>query len=105
MNPLLKRRTPMPVVRVKPTGPFSITGLDHGGQLYCCDMHDEKFYIFFSPARSQRALRLVGSLSGETTYMAKRRFMVHRGIPAIIMFDNAKGFESAKKNPSLAHFV
>ena len=92
-------RAPLPEVRVKPTAPFSITGLDHGGPLYCCDMPGEKFYILLFTCAVTRALHfeLVGSLSGEITYMAIRRFMARRGIPAIIMSDNAKGFESEKK--------
>ena len=38
-------RAPLPELRVRPAAPFSITGLDHGGPLYCCDMTGDKFYI------------------------------------------------------------
>ena len=28
---------PLPSIRVKYTHPFAVTGLDHGGPLYCCE--------------------------------------------------------------------
>ncbi|GAB1607210.1 hypothetical protein Ahia01_001004300, partial [Argonauta hians] len=51
-------RAPLPAVRVKPTSPFSITGLDHGGPLYCCDMPGDKFYILLFTCAVTRALHL-----------------------------------------------
>ena len=92
-------RAPLPEVRARPAAPFSITGLDHGGPLYCCDMPGDKFYILLFTCAVTRALHLelVNSLSGETSFLAIRRFMARRGIPSVIMSDNAKGFESAEK--------
>ena len=92
-------RAPLPEVRARPAAPFAITGLDHGGPLYCCDMPGDKFYILLFTCAVTRALHLelVNSLSGETTFLAIRKFMARRGVPSVIMSDNAKGFEAAEK--------
>ena len=88
---------PLPEVRVKPTPSFAITGMDHGGPLYCCNHPGKKFYILLFTCAVTRALHLelVDSLSGETTIMAIRRFIARRGMPSIFMSDNAKGFKAA----------
>lgn len=85
----------LPEIRVRPAPPFSVTGLDHGGPLFCCDMPGRKFYILLFTCAVTRAihLELVDSLSGETTHQAIRRFMARRGAPSVIMSDNAKNFK------------
>ena len=36
---------PLPPERVNPAAPFAVTGLDHAGPLYCCDMPRKKFWV------------------------------------------------------------
>lgn len=86
---------PLPAIRVRPAPPFSITGLDHGGPLFCSDRPGKKLYILLFTCAVTRAihLELVESLSGEATHLAIRRFMARRGVPSVIMSDNAKNFK------------
>ena len=86
--------SPLPAMRVTQSPPLSVTGLDHGGPLYCGDY---RFYTILFTCAVSRAihLELVGSLSCETTVMALRRFISRRGMPSIILSDNAKGFPRA----------
>ena len=90
---------PLPGIRVTPSLPFSVTGLDHGGPLYCSDCPGKKFYVLLFTCAVVRALHLelVESLSGEATVMALKRFYSRRGVPAILMSDNALGFKSAAR--------
>ena len=89
---------PLPELRVKEAPPFSVTGIDHGGPLFCCDFPGKKFYVLLFTCAVIRAvhLELVDSLSGETTVMALRRFFARRGTPSVLMSDNAKGFLAAR---------
>ena len=90
---------PLPAMRVTQSPPFSVTGLDHGGPLYYGDYVGKKFYILLFTCAVTRAIHfeLVDSLSCETTVMALRRFISRRGMPSIIMSDNAKGFWASKQ--------
>ena len=67
---------PLPAMRVTQAPPFSVSGLDHGGPLYCCDFVGKKFYILLFTCAVTRAihLELVESLSCEATLLALRRF-------------------------------
>ena len=89
---------PLPSLRVTPAPPFGVTGLDHGGPLFCCDCVGKKFYILLFTCAVVRAvhLELVESLSCESTVLALRRFIARRGMPSILMSDNAKGFVAAR---------
>ncbi len=88
---------PLPDVRVKRSPPFSVVGIDHGGPLYCCDYAGAKFYVLLFTCAVIRAvhLELVHSLSSGATLLAIRRFIARRGMPSVIMSDNAKGFKAA----------
>ena len=90
---------PLPSVRVTPSPPFATTGLDHGGPLFCCDHPGQKFYILLFTCAVVRAvhLEMVDALTAETTLLALRRFISRRGMPAVIMSDNAKGFKKLAK--------
>ena len=92
-----KTMSHLPAMRVTQSPPFSVIGLDHGGPLYRGDYFGNKFYIILFTCAVTRAihLELVGSLSCETTVMALRRVITRRGIPSIILSDNAKGFQRA----------
>ena len=89
---------PLPEDRVVQSSPFSVSGLDHGGPLYCVDQIGKKLYVLLFTCASTRAthLELVDSLSSETTVLAIRRFIARRGMPRMFMSDNAKGFVAAR---------
>ena len=56
---------PLPRLRVSKAPPFSVTGLDHGGPLFCLDCGKKKFYFLLFTCAIVRAvhLELVDSLS------------------------------------------
>lgn len=89
---------PLPKFRIMEAPVFSRTGLDHFGPLYCCDFGSQKFYVLLFTCAVVRAvhLELVDSLSAETTMLAVRRFASCRGMPSLLMSDNACGFVAAK---------
>lgn len=89
---------PLPKIRVTEAPAFSVTGLDHCGPLYCCDFGSKKFYVLLFTCAVIRAvhLELVESLSAEATLSALRRFVARRGMPSVVMSDNARGFIAAK---------
>lgn len=88
---------PLPDLRVKRSPPFTASGLDHAGPLFCSDFVGKKFYILLFTCAVTRAvhLELVTSLSSEITLLALRRFIARRGMPAVIFSDNAKCFCTA----------
>ena len=47
---------PLPAMRVTQSPPFSVTGLDHGGPLYCGDYVGKKFYIILLTCALTRAI-------------------------------------------------
>ena len=88
---------PLPPERVNPAVPFAVTGLDHAGPLYCCDMPRKKFWVLLFTCGVVRAvhLELVESLSTPETILAIRRLSARRGLPEVIYSDNAKGFKAS----------
>lgn len=85
---------PLPESRVKPSPPFSVTGLDFAGPLFCVDMPSTKFYVLLFTCAVIRAIHieLTDSLSMKDCMLAIRRFVSRRGLPSIIYSDNAKTF-------------
>ena len=95
--PPVQPMAPLPKERVTQAPPFSVTGLDHAGPLYCGDYPGKKFYVLLFTCAVTRAvhLELVDSLSCEETLLAMRRFFARRGVCTILWSDNAKGFVAA----------
>ena len=95
-----QQMAPLPEERVNEAPPFSVTGLDHAGPLYCVDFPGKKFYILLFTCAVVRAvhLELVDSLAQTDTTLALRRFCARRGVPTIIWSDNAKGFQATKRH-------
>ena len=95
--PCTQAVAPLPTERVSKSSPFDVTGLDHGGPLFCVDHIGKKFYVLLFTCATTRAvhLELVDSLSAEATMLALRRFVARRGMPKTLMSDNAKGFQMA----------
>ena len=88
----------LPKVCVNQAPAFSVSGLDHGGPLFCSDFGSEKYYVLLITCAVVRAihLELVDSLSAQVTLAALRQFVARRGLPFVIMSDNAQGFVAAK---------
>ena len=94
---------PLPDFRVSDSPPFTHTGLDFAGPLYVRDSKDpvvtSKVYICLFTCASTRAihLELTRSLSADSFLLAFRRFVGRRGLPAMLISDNAKTFKSSSK--------
>ena len=86
---------PLPALRATRAPPFSVTGCDYAGPLFC--LPNEKVYILLFTCAVTRAvhLELVDSLSLVDFMLAFRRFAYRRSFPDVIWSDNAKTFKSA----------
>jgi hypothetical protein len=96
----------LPSSRVSNDPPFTNVGLDFAGPLYIRDKpandSDEgsnKVYILLLTCVSTRAvhLELTPSLTVSSFLCAFRRFTSRRGVPALLLSDNAKTFRAASK--------
>ena len=87
---------PLPELRVKPTFPFAVTGLDYAGPLFVVDLPSPKLYILLFTCAVTRCvhLELTDSLSVPDCLLALRRFAARRGLPSVMYSDNAKTFIS-----------
>ena len=88
---------PLPAFRVSEAPPFSVTGVDFAGPLFCVDSK-HKYYICLFTCAVIRAvhLELTDSQSLSDFMLALRRFAARRGLPSIIYSDNAATFNGAK---------
>lgn len=77
---------PLPKGRVTSAPPFSVTGLDFTGPLFCADYPSNKFYVLLFSCGVTRAihLELTESLSLSDCLLAIRRFVARRGLPSIM---------------------
>ena len=97
---------PLPDYRVTQTRPFQATGLDFAGPLYVkTDTRDaktptRKVWLCLYTCSSTRAvhLDLVTDMTAESFIRSFRRFTARRGVPSLIISDNAKTFKSASKS-------
>lgn len=91
----------LPLERVSEDPPFMHTGLDFAGPLYVANSHSqqEKAYIT-CVAMLAMHLELVKDLGVETFLLVFRRFAGRRGLPAMLISDNAKAFQSSSKEVS-----
>ena len=77
-------------------------GTDYAGPLYIKDPSDTarsiKAYIVIFACCTSRNIRLelVQSMKAETVLMCLRRYVSHRGIPLLIVSDNAQNFKTSK---------
>ena len=96
---------PSPRERVSDGLPFSNTGIDFAGPLYVRHSdagtadQEMKVYVCLYTCASTRAvhLELTKELSAVTFLQSFRKFCAHRGVPAVIMTDNAKTFKHSSK--------
>jgi len=93
----------LPSFRVDEAPPFSNVGIDMAGPLLVKgnDIKGDtyKAYVCLFTCAATRAvhLELVTSLSVETFICVFRRFCARRGLPALLITDNAKTFRSVSK--------
>lgn len=96
----LPRSPPLPEFRVTKAPPFTCTGLDFAGPLYVKPSHSSdstKVWICIYTCCIIRAvpLDLVNDLSTPTFLNSFRRFTFRRGVPYLVVSDNAKTFKAA----------
>ena len=89
---------PLPASRVTEAPPFSVTGLDFAGPVYCSNTPGKKYYILLFTCAVIRAvhLELTESLSLDAFLAAFRRFSSRRGLPTVLYSDNARTFKGAE---------
>ncbi|XP_062712488.1 uncharacterized protein LOC134289857 [Aedes albopictus] len=89
-------------IRITPSRPFSVTGVDFAGPVYMKAIHKRasptKAYISVFVCFVTKAvhLELVSDLSTPAFLNALRRFIARRGCPTHIHSDNGKNFEGAR---------
>ena len=98
----------LPTERVSIEPPFTFTGLDFAGPLYVRSEGEKvssqsketnKVFVCLFTCASTRAvhLELTQGLSVQSFLMVFRRFASRRGLPSMLISDNAKTFRSASK--------
>ena len=86
---------PLPQSRTQDLPPFTVSGVDFTGALYVQQDRDEvKVYICLFTCATTRAIHLevVTDLSTETFLLAFRRFTSRKGLPQIVISDNASTY-------------
>ncbi|XP_043210614.1 uncharacterized protein LOC122375344 isoform X4 [Amphibalanus amphitrite] len=86
---------PLPAQRASKAPPFSVTGVDFCGPLFC--LPKQKVYVCLFTCAVTRAihLELTDSMSQSEFLLAFRRFCARRGTPTMMYSDNAKTFRAA----------
>ncbi|XP_055522910.1 uncharacterized protein LOC129717092 [Wyeomyia smithii] len=91
----------LPLHRITPSRPFSVSGIDYAGPLYLKPVHKRaaatKAYICISVCFCTKAvhIELASDLSTNAFLSALRRFIARRGLPTDLYTDNGKNFEGA----------
>ena len=95
-RPCTQRVSPLPALRVTKAPPFTITGTDHAGPVFCLDKPNHKYYILIFTCGVTRSIHLeiTDSLSVSDCMLAIRRFVGRRGIPSVMYSDNSKTFHA-----------
>ena len=92
---------PLPAFRVREAPPFSGTGVDFAGPLYVNHPGEaqSKVWIVLYTCCVTRAIHLdhVSDMSAPTFIRSFKRFSSRRGLPVLMISDNAKTFEAAAK--------
>ncbi|XP_058827393.1 uncharacterized protein LOC131687333 [Topomyia yanbarensis] len=92
----------LPLQRITPSRPFSVTGVDYAGPVYIKPIHKRaaptKAYlsIFVCFVTKAVHIELVSDLSTPAFLSALRRFIARRGCPTHMHSDNGKNFEGAR---------
>ncbi|XP_058840862.1 uncharacterized protein LOC131696333 [Topomyia yanbarensis] len=100
--PVQQRTGQLPVPRVTPSRPFTVTGVDYAGPIYLRAPHKraapQKAYISIFVCFSTKAvhIELVSDLTTSAFIAAFRRFMSRRGRSAHVHSNNGKNFQGAR---------
>ena len=91
----------LPEFRVRPAPPFSKVGVDFVGPLFVkgkgAQMRKSYFALFTCCVTRAVHLELVEDMSVETFKRCLWRFIARRGLPALIVSDNAKTLKGTEK--------
>ena len=94
-------RSQLPEFRVHEEHPFASVGIDFAGPLYVKSKSrsSKKVYLALFTCGTTRAvhLELVPDLATETFLLCFKRFVSRRGVPGLVVTDNAKTFKAASK--------
>ena len=87
---------PLPEFRVNEVAPFTCTGIDFAGPLYL--RTSEKVWICLFTCAVVRAvhLEIITDMTAQSFIRCFVRFVSRRGLPSLIVSDNAKTYKSAK---------
>jgi hypothetical protein len=105
----------LPEWRVSESRPFHVTGVDYTGAITVMDSkrNEIKVYVCLFTCGATRSIHLevVEDLKTETFIRAFRRFCGRKGLPALVVSDNASTFECAAeiiqnifKNPKIERY-
>ncbi|XP_053698923.1 uncharacterized protein LOC128745882 [Sabethes cyaneus] len=100
--PAKQKTGQLPLQRITPTRPFTVTGVDYAGPIYLKPIHKRagasKAYIsiFICFVTKAVHIELVSDLSTAAFLAALRRFIARRGCPTHMHSDNGKNFEGAR---------
>lgn len=102
VKPFQQIMSDLPSVRVQPSRPFNITGVDFGGPLFIKSSHLRKapllkcyFAVFVCMVTKAVHIEVVSDLSTEAFILSLKRFISRRGFPHTILSDNATNFQGA----------
>ena len=97
----MPQQSQLPRFRVEDKHPFTTVGIDFAGPLYAKNSSgtNQKVYVALFTCGISRAvhLELVSDLSVESFLLCFRRFIGRRGMPEVIVTDNAKTFTAFSK--------
>ncbi|XP_055527937.1 uncharacterized protein LOC129720474 [Wyeomyia smithii] len=98
--PAQQRTGQLPIPRVTPSRPFTVTGVDYAGPVYLRPPHKRasptKACIFVCFSTKAVHIELVSDLTTSAFLATFRRFSSRRGLPAHVHSDNGKNFEGAR---------
>ena len=87
---------PLPADRVRKAAPFSVTGMDHAGPLYCKDSNTKVYILLFTCGITRAIhLELVSSLNLSEFLLGFRNMVARRGVPEVLYSDQAATFKAA----------
>ena len=90
---------PLPGYRVNPDRPFANIGLDFAGPLHCKSSPKKYYFIIFvcSVVRAIH-LELTSGINLEELKLAFFRFTARRGVPSLVISDNAPTFAAGARS-------
>ena len=99
-KPYHEEVAPLPSFRCVVSSAFNTIGIDFAGPVFINSENNEvKAYICLITCATTRAvhLELVSSLKSKVFLLAFKRVVCRRGLPSVIVTDNAKTFKHASK--------